>query len=102
MIRRVAFLLISAFVGLIFYYISRFWSFRLWDREGLFGIEALRPQGGLLARWLRGTDAAPFELLIWVTALFIALTFLQMIFDCLTPTPTEPDSNTEPEPRDDK
>lgn len=102
MIRRVTFLSMSAFVGLFFYYISRFWSFRLWDREGLFGIEALRPQGGLLARWLRGTDAAPFELLIWVTALFIALTLLQMVFDLLTPTPTEPDRDAETEPYDDK
>ncbi len=86
MIRRVLFLGLSAALGVWFYYISRFWDLRLWDREGLFGIEALRPQGGLLARWLRGTDLAPYELLIWVVAFFLSLTILQKIFDFFTPT----------------
>ncbi|WP_224815161.1 hypothetical protein [Hasllibacter sp. MH4015] len=91
MIRRVLFLALTALVALVFFYISRFWNFRWWDRDGLFGIEALRPQGGLLARWLRGTDAAPFELLIWVVALFLSLTLLQKIFDLLTPQPKDDD-----------
>ena len=86
MIRRILFLVLTALLGLWFYYISRFWDFRLWDRDGLFGIEALRPQGGLLARWLRGTDFAPYELLIWVIAFFLSLTVLQKIFDFFTPT----------------
>ncbi|MEX3017552.1 hypothetical protein [Gymnodinialimonas hymeniacidonis] len=86
MIRRILFLSLTALLGLWFYYISRFWDFRLWDRDGLFGIEALRPQGGLLARWLRGTDFAPYELLIWVVAFFLALSILQKIFDFFTPT----------------
>ncbi len=86
MIRRVVFLGLTTVLSLWFYYISRFWDFRLWDRDGLFGIEALRPQGGLLARWLRGTDFAPYELLIWVVAFFLSLTILQKIFDLLTPT----------------
>lgn len=85
MIRRVVFLGLTAAIAAFFYYISRFWDFRLWDREGLFGIEALRPQGGLLARWLQGTDFAPFELLIWVLGFFAALTLLQKLFDALTP-----------------
>ncbi|MEJ6389163.1 hypothetical protein [Gymnodinialimonas ulvae] len=84
-IRRVLFLGLSALTAAFFYYISRFYDLRLWDRDGLFGFEALRPQGGLLARWLRGTDAAPFELLIWVAALFVTLTFLQKLFDALSP-----------------
>jgi len=83
MIRRALLLAITAALGVVFYYISRFWDFRLWGREGLFEIEALRPQGGLLARWLRGTDFAPFELMIWVVALFLALTVLQWLFDRL-------------------
>ena len=85
MIRRVLFLLLTALLGAWFYYISRFWDFRLWGREGLFGIDALRPQGGLLARWLRGTDFAPFELLIWIVALFLSLSILQKLFDLFTP-----------------
>lgn len=73
----------------VLFYVSRFWDFRLWQRDGLFGIEALRPQGGLLARWLRGTDAAPFELLIWAIGVFGILTVAQRIYDRLT-RPKEP------------
>lgn len=91
MIRRAVSLAIVAAVTAIFYYLSRFWDFRLWNSEGLLGIEQLRPQGGLLARWLRGTDFAPFELLIWVIGIFIALTYLQKLFDALTPAPQETD-----------
>ncbi len=91
MIRRVAFLGITAVLTAIFYYLSRFWDFRLWDREGLLGIEQLRPQGSLLARWLQGTDFAPFELLIWVLGIFLILTYLQKLFEALTPKDTDHD-----------
>lgn len=87
MIRRLLSLAIVAVVAAIFYYLSRFWDFRLWGREGLFGVEELRPQGGLLARWLRGTDFAPFELLIWVIGVFLALSLLQKLFDLISPSP---------------
>lgn len=90
MIRRIVLMLVTAALGVIAYYLSRFWDFRLWDREGLFGVEALRPQGGLLARWLRGSDFAPFELLIWVVGVFLALTVLQWIFDRVSPIKDEP------------
>lgn len=86
MIRRVIFMAVVAVLGVFAFYISRFWDFRLWGREGLFGIEELRPAGGLLARWLRGTDFAPFELMIWVVGVFLGLTLLQWIFDRLTPS----------------
>ena len=89
MIRRALCLSIVAAVTAVFYYISRFWDFRLWDRDGLLGIEVLRPQGGLLARWLRGSDFAPFELLIWVVGVFLALTVLQKLFDLLTSRHTD-------------
>ncbi len=81
MIRRLIWTLIAAFAGVALLYISRFWVFQLWGREGLFGIEALRPQGGLLAQWLRGTEFADFELVIWVVLSFLALTILQKIYD---------------------
>lgn len=67
-----------------FFYVSRFWDFRLWSRDGLFGFEALRPQGGLLDQWLRGTIAAPFELLIWAVGIFAILTFAQKLYDRMT------------------
>ena len=84
MIARIFWLSITGIVAAALFYISRFWDFRLWSREGLFGIEDLRPQGGLLARWLRGTDLAPFELLIWVIGAFLLLTVLQKLYDALT------------------
>lgn len=91
--RRVISLLIVTLVGVILFYISRFWTLSLWPRSGLFGIEQLPPQGGLLARWLRQTDFAPFELLIWVVAGFLILTYLQKLFDRFPrndPDPGEP------------
>ena len=79
--RRLVSLLVILGVALVLFYISRFWDFRLWGREGLFGIEMLRPQGGLLAVWLRGTPLAPYELLIWTVGSFLILTGLQLLFD---------------------
>ncbi len=79
--KRLFALVIMACVGAALFYISRFWIFNLWSRDGLFGLSELRPQGGLLATWLRGTQLAPFELLIWVIAVFIGLTWLQKLFD---------------------
>jgi len=81
MIRRLIWTGVAAIAGVALLYISRFWVFQLWGREGLFGIEALRPQGGLLAQWLRGTDFADFELVIWVVLSFLTLTFLQKLYD---------------------
>ena len=63
MIRHVFMLAVVILVGAILLYLSRFWIFSWWGRDGLFGVEALRPQGDLIARWLRGTDFRPFELL---------------------------------------
>ncbi len=80
MTRRIFWLLITALIGISLLYISRFWLFDLWSRDGLFGIKALRPQGGLLALWLRGTPLAPFELLIWISGVFMALTWLEKFY----------------------
>lgn len=82
--KRFALLVVTTFVALVLFYISRFWPFQLWSREGLFGIGELRPTGGLLARWLRGTDFAAFELIIWIVAVFLILTLLQKLFDRLS------------------
>ena len=82
--KRVILLIITALVGVVFLYLSRFWMFDLWPRSGLFGIEALRPNGGLLGRWLRGTPFAPFELLIWAIGVFMILTYIQRFVDYIT------------------
>ncbi|MEL6101941.1 MAG: hypothetical protein AAFV87_02170 [Pseudomonadota bacterium] len=74
---RVLSLIGVAVIGFILFYASRFWYLSLWGRPGLFGSEALPPQGGLLGRWLRGTDAAPFELIIWAVAAFLILSAVQ-------------------------
>lgn len=85
--KRIFSLLTVALVAMILLYVSRFWFLDIWPRSGLFGIEALRPDGGLLARWLRGTQFAPFELLIWVGGGFAILTGLQRIIDRINPPP---------------
>ena len=94
MIHRAASLTIVAAFAAVAYYLSRFWDLRLWDRDGLLGFESLRPQGGLLARWLRGTDFAVFELLIWVAGIFIGLTALQKAFDLVARQDRAPRDDT--------
>ena len=82
--KRVGLLLLVAAVAIVMFYLSRFWFLDLWPRSGLFGIRDLRPGGGLLGRWLRGTDFRPFELMIWACGVFLILTILQSIIDKLT------------------
>lgn len=79
--RKVLLLTATALIAVVLLYLSRFWFLSLWPRSGLFGIDALRPQGGLLARWVRGTDAAPFELILWAILCFLVLTVAQNLFD---------------------
>jgi len=83
MIRLIKLLCVSI-TGLLLLYVSRFWIFAWWERPGLFGLKQLPPQGGLLQRWLWGTDFAPYELLIWFMAGFLILTWLQKLFDWLS------------------
>ena len=85
--KRIVWLTVAAVTAAILLYVSRFWDFRLWSRDGLFGVEALRPQGGQVGQWVRGTDLAPFELLIWAVGAFILLTVLQKLYDLLNPPP---------------
>lgn len=79
--KRLTGMILTILVCLILLYISRFWIFDLWPRSGLFGIKELRPNGGLLARWLRGTGFGPYELVIWAVLVFLSLTYLQKAFD---------------------
>ena len=73
----------TAFLALGLLYLSRFWIFDLWGRPGLFGWDVLRPQGGLLGQWLRGTALRPFELLIWAIGGFALLSALQRLVDAM-------------------
>lgn len=83
--KRVFWTCIVLLLTAVFAYLSRFWIFAWWGRDGLFGLPSLVPQGGLIGRWLRGTDAAPFELLIWVLGAFLILTWIQKLYDWLGP-----------------
>jgi hypothetical protein len=82
--KRIYGVILTAMVGLVLLYISRFWALELWPRSGLFGFKEIGPNGGLLARWLRGTGLGPYELLIWAMLVFGSLTCLQRIYDRLT------------------
>ncbi|WP_223423752.1 hypothetical protein [Tateyamaria pelophila] len=82
--KRIFWLGLVTGVGIVLLYLSRFWIWSVWPRSGLFGLEDLRPQGGLLATWLRGTDFAPFELLVWAIGVFLILTILQKLYDRLS------------------
>ena len=92
--KRPLLLILMLAVALVFFYLSRFWFLDLWGREGLFGWQELRPGGGLLARWLRGTPFAPFELLIWAVGVFLILTYLQKFVDLLGPKPPDDDHHS--------
>lgn len=79
MLGRVAGVVLAAVLAAILFYLSRFWFLDLWDRPGLFGIEALRPQGALTGQWLRGTPFAPFELLLWALGAFLLLSAVEKL-----------------------
>lgn len=87
--KRIVLLVLMAVLGIIMLYLSRFWFLDLWPRAGLFGWQELRPGGGLLGRWLRGTPFAPFELLIWACGVFLILTGLQKFIDFILPAPLQ-------------
>jgi len=84
MSRRIFWMALTLIAAAVMLYLSRFWVFDLWGRGGLFDIKELRPQGGLLARWLRGTPFAPFELLIWIGGVFAILTWLEKAYGLLS------------------
>ena len=83
MTKRIVWMVITISAAVVLVYLSRFWVFDLWGREGLFGIQEIRPRGGLLARWLRGTSLAPFELIIWFLGFFLILTWLEKAYSKL-------------------
>ncbi|SDZ61635.1 hypothetical protein SAMN05444004_1351 [Jannaschia faecimaris] len=93
--KHTALLVLVFCAGLTLLYLSRFWFLDLWPRSGLFGWEALPPDGGVLGRWLRGTPFAAFELLIWAAGVFMVLTYLQRLIDFMATAP-EGDDHDDP------
>ena len=81
MIARLSSLAVVLLLGLVLFYLSQFWPFRWWSNQGLFGIEAIRPQGDLVSRWLRGTPFAPYDLLVWAIGAILTLSAVQTFFD---------------------
>ena len=86
--QRVIGVTLALIILIVWLYISRFWIFDLWGRDGLFGIEALRPGGDLLRRdWLRGTMFRPYDLLIWTAGGFLLLTMLEKLWSRMVGPP---------------
>lgn len=74
-------LALAGLVGTVLLYLSRFWSWRLWPA----GLPGPDPRGGQLGQWLRGTDFAPFELLLWAVGVFLVLSAAQRLFERFRP-----------------
>lgn len=83
MMGRIFGILLAILFAAILLYVSRYWLFDLWGRDGLFGIEYLRPNGDLLRGWLGGTIWSPFDIVIWGIGAFLFLTLMQTIADRL-------------------
>jgi hypothetical protein len=81
LIRRVLSLASIFALSAFLVYLSRFWIFDLWGREGLFGVRILSPRGDILGTQLRGTALAPFALLLWAIGVFVLMTVIQGIVD---------------------
>lgn len=73
-------LILAAMLATLLFYLSAWWPFTLWSRDGLLGVEALRPQGDLLAVWLRGTPFAPFDEIVWLCGAMLVLTGVQSVW----------------------
>ncbi len=78
--RRVFGIVVAILLLVVIVYLSRYWTFRLWDREGLAGIQALRPQGSLPGQWLRGTPFSTFDIIAWAVGSFLLLSIIQAIW----------------------
>lgn len=77
--KRVLVVFIVVIVSIVLLYISRFWPVELWTRRSTLGDLGLRPGGGLLAIWLRGTPLAQFELILWAAGSFLALSVTEKL-----------------------
>jgi len=83
--RRVAGLILALILLTVFAYLSRFWIFEWWGREGLFGFEELRRGGDLWRRWMNGFGLGPYDLVLWAVGGFFVLSVAQKIWDRFAP-----------------
>ena len=84
MLTRIMGLSLATALALVLLYLSAWWPFEWWGRDGLFGIEILRPQGDLVEHWLRGTALARFDELIWLGGGMLLLSLVQAIWSRVT------------------
>lgn len=81
--RRILASVIVLIVAVVLLYLSRFWPFEFWTRRSFLGEWGLRPGGGMLQFWLRGTPFAQLELILWVVGSFVALTWTEKLVQLL-------------------
>ena len=78
--RRVLGLVFALILIALLAYLSRFWVFDWWGRDGFLGVEALRPGGDLWRGWMRGLGLGAFDLLLWAVAAFATLTVAEKLW----------------------
>lgn len=61
-------------------YLSRFWVFGWWGRDGLLGVEALRPGGDLWRGWMGDLGLGAFDIVLWAAAAFAVLTLAEKLW----------------------
>ncbi|MEM8786654.1 MAG: hypothetical protein AAGE76_00175 [Pseudomonadota bacterium] len=76
---RVLGVILAAALAALALYASRFWLWRLWEGN-LGGVELLRPQGGVVRQAARGTEAAPYDIVLWAIGAFLVLSLVQWVW----------------------
>lgn len=61
-------------------YVSRFWVFSWWGREGLFGVERLSSGGDLWRSWMADAGLGPYDVMLWAVACFVLLSAAQRLW----------------------
>lgn len=77
--RKILSICVTVVAGLALLYLSRFWPFELWPRNGVLAGLGFRPGGDLVRFWVRGTQLAQFDFLIWGIVGFITLSVLEFV-----------------------
>ncbi len=78
---RIAGLILATVLVALIWYTSRYWDLALWPREGLFGVEAIRPQGDLVTQWTQGSPLRPYNIVLWAIGWFLVLSFVQWLLE---------------------
>lgn len=80
-------LALAALLAAIGLYASRFWVWRLWEKDGLFGVGVLGRDGDIVRRQVREAanglglwELNAFDILIWAALAFLLLSLLQWLW----------------------